>query len=86
MTIEDEDMKNNALRKISVVKLAATSDGKNLAVGFSDGLIKTFNLATGELVGTFQGHRSVITALTYDTHNHMLASGSKVCIFFFFFF
>lgn len=77
MTIEDEDMKNNTSKKISVVKLATTPEGKHIAVGYSDGLVNTFNLATGELIGTFQGHRSAITALTYDTHGHMLASGSK---------
>lgn len=81
MTIEDEDMKNNTFKKINVVKLAASSEGKHIAVGYSDGLVKTFSLATGELIGTFQGHRSVITALNYDTNGHMLASGSKVCIF-----
>lgn len=81
MTIEDEDMKNNTSKKNSVVKLASISEGKHIAVGYSDGLVNTFNLTTGELVGTFQGHRSAITALTYDTHGHMLASGSKVNIF-----
>jgi len=80
MVIEDEDMKNNTSKKISVVKLATTSDSKHIAVGYSDGLVNTFNLTTGELVGTFQGHRSAITALTYDTHGHILASGSKVSI------
>lgn len=79
MTIEDEDMKNNTSKKISVVKLATTPEGKHIAVGYSDGLVNTFNLATGELIGTFQGHRSAISALTYDNHGHMLASGSKVC-------
>lgn len=82
MTIEDEDMKNNTSKKISVVKLASISGGKLIAVGYSDGLVNTFNLATGELVGTFQGHRAAITALTYDIHGHMLASGSKVSTFF----
>lgn len=78
MTIEDEDMKNNTLKKITVVKLATTFEGKHIAVGYSDGLVNTFDLTTGELIGTFQGHRSAITGLTYDAHGHMLASGSKV--------
>lgn len=78
MTIEDEDMKNNTLKKKTVVKLAAASEGKHIAVGYSDGLVNTFNLETGELIGTFQGHLSAITALTYDPQGHMLASGSKV--------
>lgn len=78
MTIEDEDMKNNTLKKICVVKLATISEGKHIAVGYSDGLVNTFDLVTGKLIGTFQGHRSAITALSYDSHGHMLASGSKV--------
>ncbi|KAL4152712.1 hypothetical protein QTP88_000545 [Uroleucon formosanum] len=77
MTIENEDMKNNSLKKISVIKLATTSEGKYIAVGHSGSLVNTFNLATGKIIGTFQGHRSAITALTYDTHGHMLVSGSK---------
>jgi len=85
MTIEDEDMKNNTSKKISVVRLATSSQGKHIAVGYSDGLINAFDLTNGELIGTFQGHRSAITALTYDSHGHMLASGSKVSYFFFFF-
>lgn len=82
MTIEDEDMKNNTLKKITVVKLATTSEGKHIAVGYSDGLVNTFDLITGKLVGTFQGHRSAITALSYDSRGYMLASGSKVRICF----
>ena len=86
MTIENEDMKHNTSKKIFVVKLATKLEGKHIAVGYSDGLVNTFDLSTGEHIGTFQGHRSAITALTYDTHGHMLASGSKVSVFFFFFF
>lgn len=86
MTIEDEDMKNNTSKKISVVRLATASQGKHIAVGYSDGLINTFDLTNGELIGTFQGHRSAITALTYDTHGHMLASGSKVRHFVYYYF
>lgn len=81
MTIEDEDMKNNTLKKVTVVKLATNSEGKHIAVGYSDGLVNTFDLTTGELIGTFQGHRSAITGLTYDAHGHMLASGSKVIVY-----
>ncbi|KAL4083227.1 hypothetical protein QTP88_028557 [Uroleucon formosanum] len=77
MTIEDEDMTNNTSKRISVVKLATTSEGKHIAVGYSNSLVNTFNLETGKPIGTFQGHKSAITALTYDTHGHMLASGSK---------
>lgn len=76
MTIEDEDMKNNTSKKVVVVKLATS--GKQIAAGYSDGIIKTFDLSNGELISTFQGHRSAITALSYDTNGHLLASGSKV--------
>jgi hypothetical protein len=53
MTIEDEDMKDNASKKTSVVKLATIPENKHIAVGYSDGLVNTFDLATGELIGTF---------------------------------
>jgi len=81
-TIEDEDMKNNSLKKKTVVKLASNPNCKHIAVGYSDGLVNTFDLTTGDIIGTFQGHRSAITALTYDTQCHMLASGSTVIIFY----
>ncbi|XP_050431999.1 WD repeat-containing protein 3 [Adelges cooleyi] len=77
MMIEDEDTKNNTSKKVSVVKLATAPNGKHISAGYSDGIVKTFDLTTGELVGTFQGHRSAITALNYDSDGHMLASGSK---------
>lgn len=82
MTIEDEDMKNNTLKKIYVVKLTTTPECNNIAVGYSDGLVNTFSLKTGELVGTFQGHRSAISALNYNNPGYLLASGSKVNIVF----
>jgi len=81
MIIEDDDMKNNTLKKKTVVKLATNLEGKHIAVGYSDGLVNTFDLTTGDIIGTFQGHRSAITALTYDMQSHMLASGSKVNFF-----
>jgi len=44
--------------------------------------VNIIDLATGKLIGTFQGHRSVIGALTSDTCGHMLASDYKVSLFF----
>ncbi|XP_050542858.1 WD repeat-containing protein 3 [Daktulosphaira vitifoliae] len=77
MTIEDEDMRNNTSKKVNVVKLAVVAGGKQIAAGYSDGIVKTFDLNNGELISTFQGHRSAITALNYDANGHLLASGSK---------
>lgn len=82
MTIEDEEMKNNTLKKINVVKLTTTSESNHIAVGYSDGLVNTFSLKTGELIGTFQGHRSAISTLNYNNQGYLLASGSKVNIFY----
>lgn len=83
MIIENEDMKNNSLKKNTVVKLATNPDGKRLAVGYSDGVVNTFDLTTGDITETYQGHRSAITALSYNSECDMLASGSKVSNFFF---
>lgn len=75
-------MKNNTSKKNIVVKLATYYKSKQIAVGYSDGMVNTFNLANGDLIGTFQGHSSAITALNFDIVGQMLATGSKVWILF----
>ncbi|KAF7991112.1 hypothetical protein HCN44_002674 [Aphidius gifuensis] len=62
--------------KYEVKHLAASPNGRHIAVGYSDGTLKTFDLRTGENVSIFVGHRSGITCLAYDTLGHRLASGS----------
>lgn len=67
--------------KVCVTRLAASPDKRHIAVGYTDGTVKTFDLSTGENVSIFVGHKSEITALAYDALGHRLATGSKVKIF-----
>lgn len=76
-------MKNNTLKKNIVVKLATSYKNNQIAVGYSDGLVNTFDVTNGDLIGTFQGHNSAISALNFDLVGQMLATGSKVKIIFY---
>lgn len=58
--------------------MAKTPDDRHLAVGYMDGSIRVFEVVTGEIKITFQGHRSAVTALAYDHDGLRLVSGSKV--------
>lgn len=49
-----------------------------MAVGYMDGTIKIFNLDTCLCEVTFQGHKTSVTSMTYDSSGMKLASGSKV--------
>jgi len=60
--------------------LAASPDKRHIAVGYADGVVKTFDLISSENVNVFIGHKSEITALAYDASGHRLATGSKVRI------
>ena len=64
--------------KEEVTRLASSPGHSHLAVGYNDGSIKVFDLATGELQVTFNGHKSAVTALNYDQDGVRLVSGSKV--------
>ena len=70
--------------KHEVSCLAANPDKEHLAVGYSDGTIKVFNLMTGESTITFSGHRSAVSCLHYKD-KMLLASGSHVSAFTIFF-
>lgn len=69
LVIEDE---NN-----TVTRLVVNGNSTQLAVGYSDGTVKTFESSSGENVHTFSGHSSPISALRYDHSDHNLATGSK---------
>jgi U3 small nucleolar RNA-associated protein 12 len=64
--------------KASVTRLAASPNETHIAVGYADGNVKIFDVNTTENVCTFSGHKSAITALTFDQDGTRLASGSKV--------
>lgn len=68
--------------KVNVTGLAASPNKKQIAVGYANGTVKTFDIRSGENITVFVGHKTEITALTYDTLGHRLATGSKVMIFY----
>ena len=61
--------------------LTKSCHGNTLAVGYADGSISLFNVVTGEMTVSFNGHKSAVTALNFDKQSLRLVSGSKVCKF-----
>ena len=49
----------------------------DIAVGYSDGSIRIFSVASGELKVHFSGHDAAITVLRYSASGIRLASGSR---------
>ena len=58
--------------------LCPTHNGKALAVGYSNGSVSIFDMASGKASITFNGHKYGITCLNYDKDCMRLVSGSKV--------
>lgn len=48
-----------------------------VAAGYNDGSIKVWDLTSGSVMITFQGHKSAITVLKFDTSGTRLISGSS---------
>lgn len=46
-------------------------------MGYEDGVIRLFDLASGECTVTFSGHKSPVNCLAFDVDGMRLASGSK---------
>lgn len=66
--------------KHEVTVLARSPAQRQIAVGYSNGSIRIFDLVTGECQVTFNGHKSAVTALNFDKTGMRLVSGSKVCV------
>ncbi|ORX52400.1 Utp12-domain-containing protein [Hesseltinella vesiculosa] len=63
--------------KAAVTSLAKSANGKDFAVGYSDGTIRIWNMTTHTSTVTLSGHRSAVTALAFDQSGTRLASGAK---------
>lgn len=61
-----------------VTALAACPRKHHLAVGYSNGTVRVFDLYSGECTVTFNGHRSSVTTVNYDNEGMRLVSGAKV--------
>ena len=64
--------------KHEVTALAKSPDKAHIAVGYNDGMIKVFDVASGDVMVNFSGHKSTVTALKYDHQGIRLVSGAKV--------
>ncbi|BAY31277.1 WD-40 repeat-containing protein [Nostoc carneum NIES-2107] len=60
----------------SVTSIAFSSDGKKLASGSEDKTIKLWDISTGKLLQTFNGHSSLIKTIALSSDGKKLASGS----------
>jgi serine/threonine protein kinase len=56
--------------------LAFTPDGRRVAVGTADHLVKIFDAASGQLLGTFEKHQSLVTAVAFHPGGRMVLSAS----------
>jgi U3 small nucleolar RNA-associated protein 12 len=65
------------IREEAIV-VAASPNGKHLAVGYQNGIIKIFSVTQNETTVNFHGHKSSITTLTFTQDSATLISGSKV--------
>ena len=63
-----------------VIAVTVSPNGKHLAVGYQNGIIKIFSLTQNETTVNFHGHKSTITTLIFTQDSATLISGSKVFI------
>jgi WD40 repeat protein len=59
----------------AILCLACSPDGKSVAVGRTDGLIKIFTLADGAETASLAGHDDLVTALAFSGDGKTLVSG-----------
>lgn len=60
----------------SVASLAFAADGRTLAAGCYDSVIRLFDCATGKEIRTLEGHAHVPYAVAFSSDGRVLASGS----------
>jgi len=63
--------------QVMVTCMAVDSNHKRLAVGYEDGRIRVYELASRELIVVFNAHSSAVTCLRYNPDGNILASGSQ---------
>ena len=59
-----------------VLCVAASSDGRLVASGGRDKLVRLWDARSNELLGSFSGHRDIVTALTFQDGTSQLYTGS----------
>lgn len=79
LTLPSDDVKATTAKtdhEKSVLALALSSDGKFLASGGCDKLVRVWDAETNELLESFKGHRDTISSLAFRLRSHSLLSGS----------
>jgi WD40 repeat protein len=61
----------------AVLSLAFSPDGKTVAIGSADGLIRLANVADGKMVRALPGHTSAVAGLAFHPGGKLLASAGK---------
>ncbi|CCQ68516.1 serine/threonine kinase with WD-40 repeat [Crocosphaera watsonii WH 0402] len=56
--------------------MVISADGKTLVSGSGDNTIKVWNLATGELLRTLNGHSSYVSSVSISADRNTIVSGS----------
>lgn len=57
--------------------IARSTDRDSYAVGYANGSIRIWSMKTSDVLVTFNGHRSAVTALAFDKSGSRLVSGSR---------
>jgi U3 small nucleolar RNA-associated protein 12 len=63
--------------RAEVTCIARSPQHDAFAVGYADGSIRLWNVHTGTVTSTFNGHKNSVTALAFDERGTRLASGSQ---------
>jgi ribosomal RNA-processing protein 9 len=71
-----EKKKKHSDKDKCVLALAVSSDGKYLASGGHDKLVRVWNVDKNELEESFSGHRDAVSALAFRLRSHSLFSAS----------
>src|SRR5512137_1344605 len=63
----------------AVTALAFSPDGRRIASGCNDGLVRLWDTVTGSLIDEFSGHTGEIRSITFSPDGAYLVSGSTDC-------
>ena len=66
--------------KHEVTSVRPAIDGQSLAVGYANGSISIYEMASGKTTITFNGHKRAVNCMNYDKEGMRLVSGSMVSL------
>ncbi len=73
-TTTSATVSSNLPASVSVTTMTISADGKYIAVGYADNVVREWNVQTGEMVNILAGHQWTITALSYSPDGKRLAT------------